>query len=77
MSLETEVFAGIKGKFMGTEVEALVGFTASVGATYESVKSKGFGVELSVSGDSGGTIAKYRVSAYLLKARNNTTNANP
>ena len=70
ITLEQSAFAGVSAKFMGAEATIMVGFEASVSTTFASTQSDGFGVSMTIDGSAGGSIARFRASAYLLPASN-------
>lgn len=71
MTLKAKTVSGVSGEFMGNSPEVLVGFQAVIGSTTKSAQSKQFGLALSIDGESGGYISRYRVSTSFLKASSN------
>lgn len=70
LTLEESVFAGVTGKFMGAEASIMAGFEESLSTTTASIDSDGFGLSMTIDGNTGGPVARYRASAYLLTSSN-------
>lgn len=71
MEMEASVLAGASVGFLGNSLEAMRGLTFSIGTTAEAVTNNEFGVEVSLSGKTDGTVQRYLVSTFFLKADNN------